>query len=145
MNSEGIKYLNWIVFEDRMPWVYCTHSAAGSFKISLDHRGCYHVILAESPKVHVCANSFQSCPTLCDPTDHNPPGSSVHGILQARILEGVAMPSSEGSSQPRDRTHVSYCFLHWQMGSFTTRPTWETPFWAPWTDLMEENFCKDTG
>ena len=38
----------------------------------------------------------QSCPTLCDPVDCSPPGSSVHGILQARILEWVAIPSSEG-------------------------------------------------
>ena len=49
----------------------------------------------------------QSCPTLCDPMDCSPPGSSVHGILQARILEWVAMPSSRGSSQARDRTRVS--------------------------------------
>ena len=44
----------------------------------------------------------QSYPTLCDPIDCSPPGSSVHGIFQARILEWVAMPSSRGSSQPRD-------------------------------------------
>ena len=50
----------------------------------------------------------QSCPTLCDPMDCSPPGSSIHGILQARILEWVAMPSSKGSSQPRDRTQVSH-------------------------------------
>ena len=50
----------------------------------------------------------QSYLTLCDPMDCNPPGSSVHGILQARILEWVAMPSSGGFSQPRDQTHVSY-------------------------------------
>ena len=50
----------------------------------------------------------QSCPTLCHPTDCSRLGSSVRGILQARILEGVAMPSSRGSSPPRDRTHVSY-------------------------------------
>ena len=49
----------------------------------------------------------QSCPTLWDPMDCSPPGSSVHGILQARILEWVAMPSSRGSSQTRDRTQVS--------------------------------------
>ena len=49
----------------------------------------------------------QSCLPPCDPMDCSPPGSSVHGILQARILEWVAMPSSRGSSQPRDRTHVS--------------------------------------
>ena len=50
----------------------------------------------------------QSCPTLCNPTDCSPPGPSVQGILQARILEWVAMPSSRGSSQPRDPTQVSY-------------------------------------
>ena len=46
------------------------------------------------------ARSRQSCPTLCDPVGYSPPGSSVHGILQARILEGAAMLSSRGSSQP---------------------------------------------
>ena len=49
----------------------------------------------------------QSCPTVCDPVDSNLPGFSIHGILQARILEWVAMPSSKGSSQPRDGTQVS--------------------------------------
>ena len=49
----------------------------------------------------------QSCPTLWDPMDCSPPGSSVHGILQARILEWVAIPSSKGSSQPREQTQVS--------------------------------------
>ena len=44
----------------------------------------------------------QSCPTLCNPMDCCPPGSSVHGILQARILEWVAFPFSRGSSKPRD-------------------------------------------
>ena len=43
-----------------------------------------------------------SCPTLYKPMDYNPPGPSVHGILQARILEWVAIPFSRGSSQPRD-------------------------------------------
>ena len=49
----------------------------------------------------------QSRLTLCDPTDCSPPGSSVHGILQARILEWVAIPFSRASSRPRDRTRVS--------------------------------------
>ena len=48
----------------------------------------------------------QLCPTLCDPVDCSPPGSSIHGILQARILESVAISFSMGSSQPRDRTQV---------------------------------------
>ena len=49
----------------------------------------------------------QSCPTLCDPMDCSLPGSSIHGILQARTLEWVAMPSSRGSSRPRDQTQVA--------------------------------------
>ena len=44
----------------------------------------------------------QSCLVLCDPMDCSPPGSSVHGILQARTLQWVAMPSSQGSSRPMD-------------------------------------------
>ena len=44
---------------------------------------------------------------LCDPLDCSPPGFSVHGILQARILEWVAIPFSKGSSPPRDQTQVS--------------------------------------
>ena len=54
--------------------------------------------------VCVCA---QLCLTLCDPMDCSTPGSSVHGISQARALESVAISSSRGSSQPRDRTQVS--------------------------------------
>ena len=54
----------------------------------------------------------QLCSTLCDPMDCSPPGSSVHGILQARILEWVAMPSSMGSSRHRDQTQVS-CIPSW--------------------------------
>jgi len=49
----------------------------------------------------------QSCPTLCYPIDCNPPGSSVHGIFQARILVWVAISFSRGSSGPRDWTQVS--------------------------------------
>ena len=53
----------------------------------------------------MCMLVSQSSPTLCDPRDCSPPGSSVHGILQARILEWVSF--SRGSSRPRDRTWVS--------------------------------------
>ena len=56
--------------------------------------------------VCVCVLVAQSCLTLCDSMDCSPPGSSVHGILQTRILEWVAMPSLRGSSRPRDRTLV---------------------------------------
>ena len=57
----------------------------------------------------------QSCPTLCDPADCSPPGSSVRGILQARILGWVAISFSRGSSRPRDPTRGSCtgrCILH---------------------------------
>ena len=50
----------------------------------------------------------KSCLTLCDPMDCSLPSSSVHGILQARILEWVAIPFSKGSTPPRDQTWVSH-------------------------------------
>ena len=68
-----------------------------------------------------CVLVTQSCPTLCDPTDCSLPGLSVHGILQARILEWIAISYSKGSSQPRDQIYIS-SLLHWQMGSW----------YAPW-------------
>ena len=58
--------------------------------------------------VCVLVKSRQSCPALYDSVDCSPPGSTVHGIAQARILEWVATPSSRGSSQPSCQTHVSY-------------------------------------
>ena len=53
------------------------------------------------------SEAAQSCLTLCDPMDCSLPSSSIHGILQARILEWVAISFSRGSSRPRDQTHVS--------------------------------------
>ena len=52
--------------------------------------------------IAVVALLTQSCPALCDPVDCGPPGLSVHGILQARILEWVGVPFSGGSFRPRD-------------------------------------------
>ena len=79
----------------------------------------------------------QLCLTLCDPMDYRPPGSSIHGIFQARILEWVATSCSRGSSRPRDWTQVSWvagrpateppgkppsiCHLLCQRGEFSTR------------------------
>ena len=72
-----------------------------------------HIILVSGVKVLVA----QLCPTLCDPMDGSPPGSSIYEILQARILEWVAIPFSRGSSRFRDRTQVScigrYLHYHW--------------------------------
>ena len=71
----------------------------------------------------VCAKSLQLCPTLCNPMDCHLPGFSVHGILQARILEWIAIPFSRGTSQPRDQTLVS-CIAG---KFFTVRVTREAP------------------
>ena len=54
------------------------------------------------------AQPLQSCPTLCDPMDWSPPGSSVHGILQERLLEWAAIPFSRRSSPPSVWTRLSY-------------------------------------
>ena len=69
--------------------------------VSFNPQGNLFSLLSSLCAMHV--QSLQSCPTLCDPMDcMDPPGSSVHGVLQARILEWVAMPSSRGPSGPRN-------------------------------------------
>ena len=60
-----------------------------------------------STRIAMCVLLAQSCPTLCDPVDCSRPGSSVRGILQARMLEQIVISSSRGSSPPRDQTHSS--------------------------------------
>ena len=70
------------------------------------------------------AQSLHLCLTLCSPVDYSPPGSSVHGILQARILEWVALPFFRGSSWPRDRTCIS-CVSCIAGRFFTHWATWE--------------------
>ena len=69
---------------------------------------CIINILASTLKVKVLV--AQSCPALCESMDYSPPGSSVHGILQARILEWVAIPFSRRSSQASNQTQV--CLSH---------------------------------
>ena len=85
---------------------------------------------------------LQQCPTLCDSVDCSPPSSSVHGILQARILEWVAMTSSRGSSWPRDQTCASYISC---LGRQVLYTTWEelAPPGKPHDDLhvMNPFFC----
>ena len=67
----------------------------------------------------------QSYPTLCDPTDCSPTGFSVHGILQARILEWIAIPFFRASSWPRDQTWVScigrWILYHWAIRESLTK------------------------
>ena len=71
------------------------------YRMNLKHlliAGRKEALLTPGKKVKVLV--AQSCPTLCDPVDCSPPGSSVHGTLQARTLEWGAIPFSRGSSQP---------------------------------------------
>jgi len=70
----------------------------------------YDLCFQCQPKIYLLVHSklLQSCLTLCDPMDCSLPGSSVRGILQARILEWVAISSSRESSQPMNQTHTSY-------------------------------------
>ena len=77
------------------------------------HKGLTRVLqkleaLANFTEERCSAKSLQSCRTLRGPMDCSPPGYSVHGLLQARILEWVAMPFSRGSSRPRDGTGVFF-------------------------------------
>ena len=108
----------------------------------------------------VYAKLLHSCLTLCDPTDYSPSGSSVHGILQARILQWVAVPSSRGSSWPRDWACVSYisciacslplvppgawqdaesCPLQWKSRVLTTGPPGKPPIPSFYTSTYNVN------
>ena len=83
----------------------------------------------------VLALVAQLCPTLCDPMDCSPPGSSVHGILQVRMLQWVAMPSSRGTSRPRHRTHTSYTGRQcaWSLAPLGKSPSFDhTCFKSHW-------------
>ena len=73
----------------------------------------------QESQINQSSSVAQSRPTLCDPMDCNSPSSSIHGIIQARILEWVTMPISRGSSQPKDWIQVSLI-----AGGFFT--TWGT-------------------
>ena len=84
----------------------------------------------------------QSCPTLCDPVDCSPPGSSVHGIPLARILELVAMPSSRGSSQPRNSNHVS-CGCCTASRFFIAEPSGKPQ--TPWYFSLKNSHFQNLG
>ena len=87
-------------------------------------------IYSQSHSVRCSAQSL-SHPTLRNPMDHSPPGSSVHGILQTRTLEWVAMLSSRGSPQSRDQIHIS-CVSCFAGRFFTTEPPGKPSYTANW-------------
>ena len=104
----GVERMDFHLFKD---WVILTTrkmkahmgpgalAVSGEWALSTDLRGLVPA------RVH--AKLLQSCLTLCDAMDCSPPGSFVHGIIQARIMESVAISFSRGSSGPRDKTQVS--------------------------------------
>ena len=88
----------------------------------------------------VPAKSLCSCLTLCDAMDYSLPGSSVQGILQASMLEWVAMPTSRGSSQFTYRTRISYVSSsgHWQVCSLPLA-IWEAPISLTYPSTLNLN------
>ena len=94
--SKEIKYDKIHIYsyiDNHMPSCVCN-----VIKIKVEYKG----------RVYTYSNSCdQFCPTLCSLIDYSLPGTSVHGLVQARILEWIAISSSRGSSQPRDQTRVS--------------------------------------
>ena len=97
-------------------------------------------------KPNKCLLVVQLCPTVCDPIDCSLPGSSVHGILQARILEWIAIPFSKASSHLRDWTWVSYIAGRF----FTIELLWKPSlnpvlhkniFWNMWLNVTLQ--CND--
>ena len=122
------------IFACRIPWtekpggLQCMGSQSQTWlKWHSRHRyiGSYIHVFPMYERVELVA---QSCLTLCNSMDCNPPGSSVHGILQARTLEWVAMPSSRGSSLHRNRTW----FSHIAGGFFTVWTTREAYYVFPY-------------
>ena len=116
-------------------WQKCTQ---WSLLLEAVHKNPYYYMLVNSNKHHfgffflyrlsTCLLA-QSCPTLCDPMDYCPPNSSSHGILQARILELVAISFSKGSSGPRDQTYIS-CISCTQRPILHHCTTWEDQEWV---------------
>ena len=95
----------------------------------------------------------QSCPALCDSMDFSPPGPSVHGISQARILAWVAMPSSRGSSQSADRVCIIWVscigrrvLYHWATGKAVEQdpPVFFHYFWKENKSLIMQFYTRST-
>ena len=87
-------------------WKLWSKEIKSKFQIQISPNVKSH--LRENHKRQWVSKVAQSCPTLCDPMDCSLPGTSVHGIFQAIVLEWIAISFSRGSSQPRDQTRVSH-------------------------------------
>ena len=109
--SDTTEQLNWT----ELNWLQLKYCA------SLEGLRCQGGALGWEEEIRMRAKSLQPCPSLCNPIDHSPPGSSVHGILQARILDQVAISFSRGPSWPRDLTRIT-CVFCTACGFFTAEP-----------------------
>ena len=107
-----------------------TFSIFSSYPLFLTQMELYHTFC-------VCVLVTQLCPTVCDLMDWSPPGSSVHGILQARILEWVAIPFSRGSSWPRGQTWIS-CTAGRFFTIWAIREAHHALFIVSWVDSLEK-------
>ena len=124
--------------------VSSSNMGISSFPVLFLGFGWYWKALVFSRKGCVCVCSVAQSPlTLCNPMDYSLPGSSVHGILQARILEWVAISFSRGLSQPRDWTPCLLCLLHCRQIFLLLHHLWS---------LLERirrklirNFCQGSG
>ena len=102
-------WVNKIRIHPLLDWLSSEDLCFGWMQQLRSHRYLVAKLIPVFRTLNSCTHDklLQSCLTLYNPMDQSPSGSSVHGILQARILEWAAMPSSRGSSWPRDQTHVS--------------------------------------
>ena len=98
--------LDWLFFTQHRTLHHSDGCVCQLYAVVWICHGLFNSLSRSTWLLLVCSVA-QSCPTLCDPGDCSPPGSSVHGISQARILEWLAISSSRGSSWSRDWTHVS--------------------------------------
>ena len=115
LNKKIIESL-WKIRENNLNYKYVTQFSRASLKFS--HTFPNFLYESEIISLGVCVCLFtQLCSILCDPIDCSPPGSSVHRIFQARILEWVATSSSRGSSPSRDQKPCLLQPQHWQAES----------------------------
>ena len=120
LHLQTLEPSSWFL-EPRLLLVCCND--AHNVYVDYEH-GCH---ISQFPKLskkiqHACAKLYQSCPTLCNPINCRPPGSSVHGILQARILEWVTTPSPRGIFLTQGSNQSLLLLLHWQAGSLALAP-----------------------
>ena len=117
----SIVELKWVTYCCTAKWLSYTYKRTHTYTYiyTICHI-LFHFGLSQDVEYNsLCHTSVaQSCPTFCDLMDCSPPGSSVHGILQAKILEWVAISFSRGPSQPRNWTCIS-CIAS---ESFTAEP-----------------------